>query len=154
MSIPPRKAGGLLQRPVSHCLRCYSLPCIPIPSLSSSPLLLAEAKLDKRMLTLNINHPPRLIINLTSDSKQTFHLCSPPVLSSFTFSPPLTRKLCNAFYLFTKANTHLPRRHGERPLHFASGKVTVREYTRSHFILDRRGREKETEREERRESSL
>lgn len=55
------------------------------------------------------------------------------------------RKLCNAFYLFTKANTHLPRRHGERPLHFASGKVTVREYTRSHFILDRRGREKERE---------
>lgn len=56
------------------------------------------------------------------------------------------RKLCNAFYLFTKANTHLPRRHGERPLHFASGKVTVREYTRSHFILDRRGKEKERER--------
>lgn len=55
------------------------------------------------------------------------------------------RKLCNAFYLFTKANTHLPRRHGERPLHFASGKVTVREYTRSHFILDRRGKEKERE---------
>lgn len=56
------------------------------------------------------------------------------------------RKLCNAFYLFTKANTHLPRRHGERPLHFASGKVTVREYTSSHFILDRRGKEKERER--------
>lgn len=27
----PRKAGGLLQRPVSHCLRCCSLPCIQSP---------------------------------------------------------------------------------------------------------------------------
>lgn len=30
----PRKAGGLLQRPVSHCLRCCSLPCIQSPSPS------------------------------------------------------------------------------------------------------------------------
>lgn len=32
----PRKAGGLLQRPVSHCLRCCSLPCIRSPPLSPS----------------------------------------------------------------------------------------------------------------------
>lgn len=46
------------------------------------PWLPAEVKLDKWMLTLNINRLLRLIINLTSDSKQTFHLCSSPVSSS------------------------------------------------------------------------
>jgi len=118
-----------------------------IPSLFSPPSLrhrspdfwlLVEVKLDKWMLILSINHLLRLIINLTSDSKQTFHLCS-SLLSRlfflFTFFLSFSRKLCNAFYLFTKANTHLPRRLGERPLYFASGKVTVREYTCSHFIL-------------------
>lgn len=30
----PRKTGGLLQRPVSHCLRCCSLPCIRSPPFS------------------------------------------------------------------------------------------------------------------------
>lgn len=32
----PRKAGGLLQRLVSHCLRCCSLLCIRSPSFPSS----------------------------------------------------------------------------------------------------------------------
>lgn len=147
----PRKTGGLLQRPVSHCLRCCSLPCIRSPPFSPRPpspclrhrppvpRLSAEVKLDKWMLTLNINRLLRLIINLTSDSKQTFHLCSSLLSRLHLPSLRLLRKLCNAFYLFTKANTHLPQRHGERPLHFASGKVTVREYTCSHFILCGRG---------------
>lgn len=92
----PRKAGGLLQRLVSHCLRCCSLPCIqslPFRPPSTSPVRFlwfrVKVKLDKWMLMLNINHLLRLIINLTSDSKQTFHLCNSSVLSSFTFSPPL-----------------------------------------------------------------
>lgn len=99
----PRKTGGLLQRPVSHCLRCCSLPCIRSPPFSPPPPYLrhrppvpwlpAEVKLDKWMLTLNINRLLRLIINLTSDSKQTFHLCSSPVSSSFTFSSPLAETL-------------------------------------------------------------
>lgn len=105
-----RKAGGLLQRPVSHCLRCCSLPCIrSLPFRPAIPWLRVEVKLDKWMLMLNINRLRRLIINLTSDSKQTFHLCSS--FSRLVFIYLLSRKLCNAFYLFTKANTHLPRRH-------------------------------------------
>lgn len=34
----PRKAGGLLQRPVSHCLRCCSLPPCFEPSLPPPPV--------------------------------------------------------------------------------------------------------------------
>lgn len=87
----PRKAGGLLQRPVSHCLRCCSLPCIQSPPFRP-PIPLefrVEVKLDKWMLMLNINHLLGLIINLTSDSKQTFHLCNFPVSRlHFPFSPP------------------------------------------------------------------
>lgn len=93
----PRKAGGLLQRPVSHCLRCCSLPCIqsPPPPFHPSDSALefrVEAKLDKWMLMLSINHLLGLIINLTSDSKQTFHLCNFPVSRlHFPFSPPTLR---------------------------------------------------------------
>jgi len=43
----PRKAGGLLQRPVSHCLRCCAPLCIqppPNPRLSPPGLLPAAAQ--------------------------------------------------------------------------------------------------------------
>lgn len=72
---------------------CPAFSPFPFAPVSTSPVrsswFRVEVKLDKWMLMLNINHLLRPIINLTSDSKQTFHLCSSSVLSSFTFSPPL-----------------------------------------------------------------
>lgn len=40
------------------------------------------------------------------------------------------------------------------PLHFASGKVTVREYTRSHFILGRRGKKRRRGEKERNRTAV
>lgn len=134
------------------------LDVAPCPAFSAPPFrppipleFCVEVKLDKWMLILNINHLLGLIINLTSDSKQTFHLCSFPVSRlHFTFSPPLSlslRKLCNAFYLFTKANTHLPRRHGVRCI----SRPAKSPYTCSYFTLDRRERRRGRDRGEKRE---
>lgn len=137
-----RKARGLLQRPVSHCLRCCSLPCIrSLPFRPAIPWLRVEVKLDKWMLMLNINRLRRLIINLTSDSKQTFHLCSS--FSRLVFIYLLSASRGNFVMHFIYSQRQILIYRGDTSEHFASGKVTVREYTRSHFILDRRGREEE-----------
>lgn len=40
------------------------------------------------------------------------------------------------------------------PLHFASGKVTVREYARSHFILGRRGKKRKRGEKERNRTAV
>jgi len=81
---------------------------------------------------LNINHLLRLIINLQILNKLSTYAA---LLSRLRLPfPRLLRKLCNAFYLFTKTNTH-----------FASGKVTR---VHSQPLYPRPPREKERERKE------
>jgi len=52
----PRKAGGLLQRPVSHCLRCCAPLCIHFPALPRPsfppprPIVLPSARLGESEL--------------------------------------------------------------------------------------------------------
>lgn len=158
MSIRQGRPEDLLQRPVSHCLRCCSLPCIQSPPSSSvAPFpftvarrLLVEVKLDKWMLTLNINCLLSLIINLISDFLSKLFTYATLLSRLHLSSLRLSRKLCNAFYLFTKANTHLPRRHGERSVAF---RVRQSHCTRVHSqpLYPRPPREKEKERREREE---
>lgn len=124
-----------------------ALHSVPHPFAPPIPLeFRVEVKLDKWMLMLNINHLLGLIINLTSDSKQTFHLCNFPVSRlHFPFSPP--HSLCGNFVMhFIYSQRQILIYRGDTA-YAAFSRPAKSPYTRSYFTLDRRERKKGRERQ-------